>query len=75
MTWTDTDGSSSATGRDGTRWRISGAGKHYAIYVADWDHPDWYTDTLNDAKRLCNELDRRPKFWSELTTTESIYMR
>ncbi len=39
--------------------------RHPSRWRRHWDRPDWHTDSLADAKQLCDELDRRPGFSPE----------
>jgi 5'-deoxynucleotidase YfbR-like HD superfamily hydrolase len=71
LAWTEQGEVWTATGRTGTSWMIStSGGGRYGITVADWDRPDWYADTLDDAKQLADEIDLRPPFPRELGITE-----
>jgi len=67
MAWQDRIGGASATGRAGTEWEIARVSDgRYGITIARWDRPDWYADTVDDAKQLCNVMDSRPPFWREM---------
>jgi HD domain len=73
LRWKDAKNRASVTGRDGTEWGISKAADgSFGITVAEWDSPDWYADTLSDAKQLVSEIDQRPPFWRELMTKDWI---
>lgn len=49
-----------ATGRDGTAWEVVPWAGRYGCIVAQWGKPDWYADSLEAAKALCEEIDARP---------------
>jgi len=71
LDWQGSDAYCMAIGRNGTKWEIAKtAADQFGITIADWDRPDWYTDTLDDAKQLCREMDMRPPFWREVMVTD-----
>jgi hypothetical protein len=73
MTWEKGITGAWATGRSGTHWEIAKASNgRYGITIAHWDRPDYYADTLEDAKQLCDVIDSRPPFWRELATEDSL---
>jgi hypothetical protein len=49
-----------ATGREGVAWDIHKAGSRFECFVAQWDWPDWTAESLEEAKRICEEVDARP---------------
>jgi hypothetical protein len=62
-----------SVGRTGAEWTISKqADGSYGCTVAQWNHPDWYTDSLRDAQQLCDALDHRHPFLPEQGTVESV---
>jgi hypothetical protein len=75
MAWQGSDTNCWAIGRSGTEWSIAEKSPAlFAITFAGWDRPDWFTNTLDDAKQLCLELDQRPPFWRELMVPDWIPM-
>lgn len=65
MEWTEgKSGWWTATGHTGTRWDIvyqpNNLQGDYGIIVANWDRPDWYRNTLEEAKCLAEERDAAP---------------
>ncbi len=61
MDWERTGDRWNAVGADGfTAWEIVPAGGRWGIIVAHWGRPDWYADTVEDAKKLAEEIDARP---------------
>jgi hypothetical protein len=71
LDWHGSDSYCMAIGRNGTKWEIAKtAAGQYGITIAEWDRPDWHTDTLDDAKQLCLEMEKRPPFWRELMVTD-----
>jgi hypothetical protein len=49
-----------ATGRTGTQWDIVSTGRGYGVIVANWNNPDWYAPTLDEAKQIAEERDAAP---------------
>ena len=60
-----------ATGRDGTDWEIIRSGDRYGVIIARWDHPDWWAESLEDAKALAEERDAAPPIPREEWVTEA----
>jgi hypothetical protein len=51
----------SAVSDSDTRWDIvKMADDRYGCIVANWDRPDWYASSLDEAKALCEKIDARP---------------
>ncbi|KAA0274636.1 MAG: hypothetical protein EDQ89_01715 [Acidobacteria bacterium] len=65
--WTQLDNGSFA-GRDenGTSWDLLAYRGAIGVIVADWDRPDWYVGSYEEAKLLVEEIVARPSFPREL---------
>lgn len=61
----------SAVDESGMSWDIvpGRSGGAVGLIVAGWDRPDWYTDSVAEAKLLAAEIAVRPKF-TEIIETE-----
>lgn len=61
LRWTDEgDGRWTTTGSNDTFWEIDRKGDSFAITIAHWDRPDWWANSLEEAKLLVSEVDARP---------------
>jgi hypothetical protein len=47
--------------------------QRYGCVVAQWDKPDWYTSSLEEAKKLCEEVDARPPIPAEQWIVEKPF--
>jgi hypothetical protein len=57
--WSSGAESSTARGASGIHWEIHDGGM---ITIAQWDRPDWACASMEQAKRVAEEIDARPKF-------------
>lgn len=58
-------GYSKASGRDDTCWEIIEESGRFGVIVAQWDKPDWWADSLEDAKDLAEARDAAPDIPAE----------
>jgi hypothetical protein len=61
-----------AKGRQGTDWAVVPYRDGYGIIVASWDWPDWSCTSVEDAKRIAEEIDARPDFPKRLGIVEHL---
>ena len=73
FTWRDEPRASWAVGMTGTSWDVIPRGSGYGVVVAQGDHPDWGCARLDDAKRIAEEIDARPKFPRHLGIEEVLF--
>lgn len=45
----------------------------YGCTVANWDRPDWYASSLEEAKVICEEVEARPSVPKEQWIAEKPF--
>ena len=61
-----------ANGPTGTGWAVVPERGRLGIIVANWDRPDWVCASVEDAKRIAEEIDARPSFPRRLGIEEHL---
>ena len=59
-----------ARGPTNTLWSVLPRGSGWGIIIADWDRPDWFCASREDAMRTAEEIDARPSFPERLGIEE-----
>lgn len=59
-----------AVGQEGTTWEIVERGGRYGLVVAQWDRPDWWFDSLEEAMTFASKRDAAPPIPPSEWTTE-----
>jgi len=65
LEWSEKHGFPFAVDENETSWSIHSGAFGVGLIIADWDRPDWYVDTVEEAKLLAAEIVVRPKFKRE----------
>jgi hypothetical protein len=61
-----------ATEADTTAWAVVPERDRFGIIVASWDWLDWVCATVEDAKRIAEEIDARPSLPSGLRVEDQL---
>ena len=57
----------------GDQYGISASRGGFAVTIADWDSPDWWFETLEEAKAYCEEVHVRPNYPQKFQVVEAYF--